>query len=194
MAASRGKQETAVLIENVEDQLNRLLAQLEDLEELRADLDDDEYTETKQDTLEQLQEFQATLDKMIKGDMSLVDKLGKFQLAIQATISEAFKTPEVIKLFAKREPGALRQKLEELKVSHKLQKMSKDDMLQQAVEILAALQQLGEELSPGEIEFLQEHKTKALAGFVDAAGDIGQAGRAGILNVAKQDVRSAAQP
>lgn len=36
--------------------------------------------------------------------------------AIQAAVSEAFKTPEVIKLFAKKEPGQLRDRLEELKV------------------------------------------------------------------------------
>jgi len=188
---SRGAQETAKLIENVEDQLNRLLAQLEDLEELREDLDDDEYIETKQDTLEQLQEFQATLDKMAKGDMSLVDRLGKFQLAIQATISEAFKTPEVIKLFAKQEPDGLRQRLEDLKTMVKLQKVTREEMLGQAVEILVALQQLGQTLSPEEQSFLQEHKTQALAGFEAATGDLGQAGKAGILNVAKKDVRSA---
>lgn len=93
MAASRGKQETAILLANVENQLNRLLAQLEDLEELRADIDDDEYEEVKQDTIEQLQEFQATLDRMMKGDMSLVDKLGKFQLVRSSnnTLSEIDK-------------------------------------------------------------------------------------------------------
>lgn len=39
-----------------------------------------------------------------------------FLKAIQAAVSEAFKTPEVIKLFAKKEPGQLRDRLEELKV------------------------------------------------------------------------------
>ena len=34
-----------------------------------------------------------------------------FYQAIQAAISEAFKTPEVIKLFAKKQPGQLRQRL-----------------------------------------------------------------------------------
>ena len=31
--------------------------------------------------------------------------------AIQAAISDAFKTPEVIRLFAKKQPGQLRQRL-----------------------------------------------------------------------------------
>lgn len=34
--------------------------------------------------------------------------------AIQAAISEAFKTPEVIQMFAKKQPGQLRQKLSEV--------------------------------------------------------------------------------
>lgn len=37
-----------------------------------------------------------------------------FLKAIQAAISEAFKTPEVIRLFAKKQPGQLRQRLTEV--------------------------------------------------------------------------------
>jgi hypothetical protein len=47
-----------------------------------------------------LSEFQ-----MIAGNMTLVDELGSIQLAIQAAVSQAFHTPEVIKLFAKKQPG-----------------------------------------------------------------------------------------
>ena len=46
----------------------------------REDLDDDEYEETKQETLEQLKEFKGTLDKFMAGDMSLVDQLSGMQL------------------------------------------------------------------------------------------------------------------
>lgn len=139
MAASRGKQETEKLKTNVEDQLNRLLAQLQDLEEGKEFLDEDEYESTKADTLQQLKEFETTLKKMIAGDMSLVDSLGNVQLvispfhafvhfgliralpfpspkAIQAAVSQAFKTPEVIKLFARKEPRLLRSKLVSIQV------------------------------------------------------------------------------
>ena len=68
-------------------------------------MDDDEYQETKSETLEQMEEFEASLKKMMQGNMSLVNELGAVQLAIQAAVSNAFKTPEVIRLFAKREPG-----------------------------------------------------------------------------------------
>lgn len=48
------------------------------------------------------------------GDVTLVDSLGSMQLATQAAISQAFKTPEVIKLFALKQPSQLRQRLDQL--------------------------------------------------------------------------------
>ena len=84
----------------------------------RDDLDADEYEETKQETLEQLKEFSESLAKMKGGDMTLVNELNRMQLAIQGAISEAFKTPEVIRMFAKKQPGQLRQRLAEVRVDH----------------------------------------------------------------------------
>lgn len=65
---------------------------------------------------------------------------------MQAAISEAFKTPEVIALFAKKRPAELRLKYEELKRNVKLGKVSKDEFTQQTVEILSALKRLGEKV------------------------------------------------
>ncbi|VDH93720.1 Hypothetical predicted protein, partial [Mytilus galloprovincialis] len=111
--ASRGAQENTKLRQNLEEQLDRLVQQLADLEECREDLEDEEYEETKNETIDQLKEFKDSLDKMTKGNVSLVDELNGMQLAIQAAISQAFKTPEVIRLFAKKQPGQLRQRLSE---------------------------------------------------------------------------------
>lgn len=52
---SHGTVETQKLKANIQDQLTRLMLQLQDLEDLRAELDDDEYEETRKDTLEQLE-------------------------------------------------------------------------------------------------------------------------------------------
>lgn len=79
-------------------------------------MDADEYEETKSETLEQLKEFNESLAKMKGGDMTLVNELNRMQLATQAAISEAFKTPEVIRLFAKKQPGQLRQRLAEVSI------------------------------------------------------------------------------
>ncbi len=53
--ASYGVAETEKLKTNVQEQLNRLLTQLQDLQELRHELDDDEYEETRIDTLQEME-------------------------------------------------------------------------------------------------------------------------------------------
>lgn len=78
--SSRGKEETERLIENSRAQLSRLLTQLQDCEDLKEDLDPEEYEETRADTLQQLKEFQETLTRMTSGDNTLVSQLGSVQL------------------------------------------------------------------------------------------------------------------
>ena len=114
----------------------------------------------REDTLQQLKEFQTSLSKMMQGNMTLVDELGSVQLvlscclmwlliinkAIQAAVSEAFKTPEVIKMFAKKDNNSLKQRLTSLQTSVKLGKITQESYTQQAVEILTALQKLDEKV------------------------------------------------
>merc|ERR1712000_172474 len=188
--SNRGQAETAQLKTNVEDQLNRLLSQLEDLEELKEDLDEDEYNETKKDTIDQLKEFDQQLKKMMQGDLGLVTELSSYQLAIQAAVSSAFKTPEVIRAFAKREPSQLRERVNNLERNFKLGKISKESYTQQAVEILSALKRLGEELSAREQQFLSENQTAELASF-EAVGS--GAADSSILSSAASQVKSAAK-
>uniref|UniRef100_A0A3P9IVT8 Leucine zipper and CTNNBIP1 domain containing n=1 Tax=Oryzias latipes TaxID=8090 RepID=A0A3P9IVT8_ORYLA len=144
--ASRGKSETGKLKQNMEEQLDRLMQQLQDLEECREDLEEEEYEETKKETLEQLGEFNDSLKKIMSGDMTLVDELSGMQLAIQAAISQAFKTPEVIRLFAKKQPGQLRTRLAEMDRDLMVGKLSRDVHTQQKMEILTALRKLGEKV------------------------------------------------
>ena len=73
-----------------------------------------------------LQEFHAQLKKLTDGDVSLVDKLGSVKLALQAAIANAFRTPEVIRMFAKREPAALRARLAALSEDRKLGRITED--------------------------------------------------------------------
>lgn len=46
----------------------------------RDELDADEYEETKKETLEQLSEFSDSLQKIMSGNMTLVDELSGMQL------------------------------------------------------------------------------------------------------------------
>lgn len=43
-------------------------------------MEEEEYEETKNETLEQLKEFKTSLDKMLEGNLSLVDELSGMQL------------------------------------------------------------------------------------------------------------------
>lgn len=170
--SSRGTTETSVLQRNLEDQLERLVQQLTDLEESRDEFDDDEYEELKSETVEQLKEMKESLAKMVKGDVTLVDSVNAMQLAIQAAISQAFKTPEVIKLFAKKEPGQLRTRLHEIDRDYKIGKLAKDVYTQMKVEILTAVKKLGSTISSEEEMFLSTCSGSSLAAFQETDNSI----------------------
>uniref|UniRef100_A0A8C5S522 Leucine zipper and CTNNBIP1 domain containing n=1 Tax=Laticauda laticaudata TaxID=8630 RepID=A0A8C5S522_LATLA len=172
--ASRGTIETSKLKQNLEEQLDRLMQQLQDLEECRGELDVSEYEETKKETLEQLSEFNDSLKKIISGNMTLVDELGGMQLAIQAAISQAFKTPEVIRMFAKKQPGQLRTRLAEMDRDLIVGKLGRDLYTQQKVEILTALRKLGEKLTPSDEIFLSTNAGTALSQFEKVSTDLGK--------------------
>uniref|UniRef100_A0A8C7EM19 Leucine zipper and CTNNBIP1 domain containing n=1 Tax=Neovison vison TaxID=452646 RepID=A0A8C7EM19_NEOVI len=169
--ASRGKTETSKLKQNLEEQLDRLMQQLQDLEECRGELDTDEYEETKKETLEQLSEFNDSLKKIMSGNMTLVDELSGMQLAIQAAISQAFKTPEVIRLFAKKQPGQLRTRLAEMDRDLMVGKLDRGLYTQQKVEILTALRKLGEKTFL--TAFLSTNAGAILSQFEKVSTDLG---------------------
>ncbi|XP_059960790.1 protein LZIC-like [Mesoplodon densirostris] len=194
--ASRGKTETSKLKQNLEEQLDRLMQQLQDLEECREELDTDEYEEIKKETLEQLSEFNDSLKKIMSGNMTLVDELSGMQLAIQAAISQAFKTPEVIRLFAKKQPGQLWTRLagfpdqgsnprplhwkaDSLLLDHQMDrdlmvgKLERDLYTQQKVEILTALRKLGEKLTADDEAFLSANAGAILSQFEKVSTDLG---------------------
>jgi hypothetical protein len=192
-ATGKGKHETALLRQQINDQLGRLLTQLEDLEALKDEFDADEYEETKTETVEQLRDFQAFLDKALKGDLTLVDEFGAAQLAIQAAVSDAFKTPEVIRMFASKQPDQLRVRLAQLQRDVKIKQISRELFNRQAVEILVALKKLGSELSGEEKAFLEQHTSSAqLETAVDSAA-IGDDTHANIMSTASAQIQRAAK-
>jgi hypothetical protein len=175
----------------IEAQMNRLLQQISDLEEFKDDLEPEEYDETLQDTKAQLVEFRDALDKIREGDVTLLDALGRMRLAIQAAISDAFKTPEVVAMFMKKEPGQLRGRLQQLEQQAKLRKISADVYNDQRIEVLTALQRLGEPLSSEEEHELKAHTNRAMKNFEHANNEIGQSTRAGLSSLAASQNTSA---
>eukprot|EP01031_Cornospumella_fuschlensis_P034899 gene34899-42262_t len=167
---SRGANETNLLKENIEDQLKRLLTQLEDVESMKEELDEDEYQSTRKETIEQLQEFEKSLKKMMAGNITLVDSVNAAQLAIQAAIRNT-TSPEILQMFLKKENGSMRTRLAALEQDARLGRISREAYEAQAGEILALLDKLKEPLSPAERELLNKtHKN--MAGFVAASTDV----------------------
>jgi len=161
----RGQEETELLRQNLEDQLERLLEQLEDIELEKDHFTQDELIEIKDDTIEEMREMQSNLQMLMSGDMTLMSELAILQTTMQLAVSKAFQTPEVIKMFVKKDNGQLRSKLTSLHRDKKLGKVSSDIYNQQVVEILSALQKLGDKLSEKEENFLKKHMTPSLVEF-----------------------------
>eukprot|EP01125_Pyxidicula_operculata_P008094 TRINITY_DN273_c0_g1_i6.p1 TRINITY_DN273_c0_g1~~TRINITY_DN273_c0_g1_i6.p1 ORF type:complete len:156 (+),score=44.37 TRINITY_DN273_c0_g1_i6:232-699(+) len=153
-------------------------------------MDESEYNEMKEETIDQLNQMKENLASMMKGDVSLVSQVGSLQLAIQAAISQAFKTPEVVRMFATKNSGGMRQRLVDLERDKKLGKVSEGSATQQTVEILSALKKLGEKLSPEEESYLSSHMTEALASF-ESNANMGEGAKEGLLKTAASSVKSA---
>ncbi|MBZ3873129.1 Protein LZIC [Sciurus carolinensis] len=98
---SRGKTGTSKLKQTLEEQLDRLMQQLQDLKEYREELDTNGYEETKKETLEQLSEFNDSLKKNHVWKYDSDRRTEWNVVGYSGAISQAFKTPEVIRLFAK---------------------------------------------------------------------------------------------
>jgi len=64
------------LRKNLLDQQERLFQQLADLEEIKEEMDSVEFEESKSETLEQIADIAASLEKMVAGNLSLTDQIG----------------------------------------------------------------------------------------------------------------------
>ncbi|KAK6040465.1 LZIC family protein [Cooperia oncophora] len=149
----------AVLVGNLQNQLDRLMNQLSDLEEERPNMDAKEYEELKSETMEQLQDLSRTLEKMTGGTITVIDNLTATRMAVRAAISQAFRTPEIVALFARKQPAALRQKLIVMDNELRMEKITEKEYHARKLEILTALVNLKEELSDDEKAFLKQKQS-----------------------------------
>lgn len=111
-------------------------------------------THAQQETIDQLKEFETSLNKMMSGNISLVDSIGSVQLAIQAAIRST-TSPEILNMFLKKENGALRTRLAGLDSDRILGRITLDAYNSQATDIVKMLEKLGEPLSGKEQELLK---------------------------------------
>ena len=193
------------LRDSLQAQLHRLMEQLDDLNSLRdgplsallrsagageraagadgeeGEEGEDEYKLMEEETLEQLGAFTAQLERMTREDVKLEDELGAMKMAIRAAIADAFKTPEVIRMFALQQPGQLRERLHAVQRDMKLDAGAgggdrRKRQQQEVVEILMALRRLGERLHEDEMDFLRRHKTKKMEDFEQVEDEDGANG------------------
>jgi len=180
--AATTDEETARLKEMVERQLQRLLCQLKDLDELKDELTEDEIRETRSETMAELNEFRDNLDRMIAGDMTLMDELGAVRMATMAAINEAFKTPEIIRLFGARETEQLRASLTKLQENRHLGKITVAAYEEGAMEILTALRSLNEPLSDEEAAFLSQQMQQRFSGFQESSNGVNKAPQGSLVS------------
>ncbi|GAV01707.1 hypothetical protein RvY_12374-4 [Ramazzottius varieornatus] len=102
--------ESRQLKQNLQQQMERLLTQLADLLQAKETMEEDDYHEQYQDTVDQLEEFGASLTRL--KDDSLLDQITIMQQAIRKAISDAFAQPR--QHFATvQQPQHIRQQLTE---------------------------------------------------------------------------------
>eukprot|EP01126_Amoeba_proteus_P067136 TRINITY_DN9853_c0_g1_i7.p1 TRINITY_DN9853_c0_g1~~TRINITY_DN9853_c0_g1_i7.p1 ORF type:complete len:186 (-),score=52.90 TRINITY_DN9853_c0_g1_i7:191-748(-) len=182
---------SAQLRKNLQDQLNRLVQQLEDLEKEKDSLEPLEYEELRKETLDEMKVFEEQMERMISGDTTLVGEFQAAKLALRAAVSQAFRTPEVIRMFANQNNGQLRKRLEQLQRDVTLGKQSEADVLQEKLEILSALKKLGENLKDNESGFLRTHLSGDLEAFESASGGLGVSSKTSLLTSAAASVQNA---
>jgi hypothetical protein len=95
------------------------------------------------------------MQRLVAGNVTLVDSIGSAQLAIQAAIRSS-TSPEILNMFIKKENGALRSRLAALDGDLKLGRISREAYEGQTVEILVLLEKLKEPLSAVEQEMLRK--------------------------------------
>jgi hypothetical protein len=155
---------------------------LKDLDELKDELTEEEIQETRSDTMGELNQFRDNLDRMIAGDMTLMDHLGALRLATMAAINEAFKTPDIIRMFSSRETEQLRQSLAHLEEELHTRKISQGQYDEKAIQILTALKSLNEPLSDEEAAYLAKLMQNRFSGFQESTNSVNQAQQATLIS------------
>lgn len=122
------------IIENLENQLFRLVDQVKDLKECKEELPSDEFGFLKDEIVEQSKKFSENLDRTRLGDLVLNSKLFELKLSLRKAIGDVFTNYEMDTIFGVHDEKLLQQiiKLEEeykLKLIDQSSFMNKKSML-----------------------------------------------------------------
>ena len=101
---------------NIEEQLERLLSQLSDIEEVQGtdDISPEELQELKQETEEQITQFEAYLKRLLVQNAEM-ESAKAAQKRIDEAKGKVFGIKEAKKVFEENQSVTLREKLRKIK-------------------------------------------------------------------------------
>lgn len=111
-------------MDNIKQQTKRLLEQLNELDQLRAELSEEEYGQMKKDTLEELQTFQKSLEEMESGELSLDSEIEKSKAEVMNAIRKNLNTEEARRTFLLCEVDNIRKRIARTENSFQMKKLS----------------------------------------------------------------------
>lgn len=113
----------------------------------RSDLTPAEYDQMKEETIDQINEFTATLDRMHKGDSTLDSKFTQMRQSIRQAIAAAFNATETRRMFGDQNAVELESQLVALEQALKLKRLTPDEYDGQKMVLLTQLQDGGRRLA-----------------------------------------------
>ncbi|CAD8136652.1 unnamed protein product [Paramecium pentaurelia] len=148
------------ILENIEQQLKRLLEQLKDLEEYKNELDPEEYKQMKNDTLQELEIFQTKLQEIEQGDLTLKNAIQQQQEQLRAAIKNSFNAEEIKHLMSSSQGTQIREKIKKLDQDHTLQRINQAQYVKETLNCLNQLQDIGIPFTQQEINFINSNTGK----------------------------------
>lgn len=159
------------LKKNVDSQLQRLLSQLTDLDEAKADLTPEEYEEMKADTLAQIEEFEGFLARQAKGQVEL-ETISEAKRQIEDAKSKICGVKDLRQKFVGVEADRIREQVAQLKIDLTNGKLTKVVFSQQMLALLFQLEKTGTKLTAEEVALRESCKSQGAQS--SGASEIGE--------------------
>lgn len=131
----------ASLMEYLEIQLHRLIEQLKDLEDCKEELSAEEFDYIKDDALEQVQEFNKSINDYQKKDSSMTNQFTELKGALRQAIGESFNTQDMVDMFGINDAEVLQQ-LIKLEEDYRFNKIDHEAFVNERSQILLKIQDL----------------------------------------------------
>lgn len=116
----------------------------------------------KTDTVDQITEFTATLDRMLTGDVTLHSECSRLRRSIRSAIAIAFNTSETIRLFGEQSAQEWGAQLAHLEEALRLRRIDAAQFERQKVAILLEMRARGHSLVEQDQLFCDKRRNEQL--------------------------------